>query len=137
MATRFQGDTDLIIKPREQGSSNAVALRDNMLTLRSNLQHMGGLLDGASGTCADFLAYYGALITIPTYEGIPGEWQGVYNDYLYAADHGITTNEHINILCKDGGVLSTLNYGIARTGINESIDRLSPAIDAANTLLGQ
>lgn len=121
---------------------NGVALRDNMLILRSTLQQIGGLLDrlirGQAGTCTEFLGYYNTLITIPTYHDIPAEWQGIYIDYLYAADHGMDTNESINSLCQGGGgTLNEFNYGIARIGVNESINRLSPAIEAANALLGQ
>lgn len=121
---------------------NAAALRDNMLNLRTNLQNLGGLLDrlthGQGGTCQEFWGFYNTLITITTYDGLPAEWQTIYNDYLYAADHAITTNSPIDDSCKNGrGTITPLNYSVARTGINESIDRLSPAIDAANALLGQ
>lgn len=121
---------------------NGVALRDNMLNLRTNLQNLGGLLDrlaqGQGGTCQEFVTHYNSFITITTYDGIPNEWQGIYNDYLYAADHAMATNESLNALCTSGGgTISGLNYGIARTGVNESVDRLSPAIEAANGLLGQ
>jgi hypothetical protein len=121
---------------------NGVALRDNMLNLRTNLQNLGGLLDrlaqGQGGTCQEFVTHYNSFITITTYDGIPSEWQGIYNDYLYAADHAIATNESLNSLCTSGGgTITGLNYGIARTGVNESVDRLSPAIEAANGLLGQ
>ncbi len=121
---------------------NGVALRDNMLNLRTNLQNLGGLLDrlaqGQGGTCEEFFTHYNSFITTTTYEGIPNEWQGIYNDYLYAADHAVATNESLNSLCTNGGgAITGLNYGVARTGVNESVDRLSPAIEAANGLLGQ
>jgi hypothetical protein len=35
------------------------------------------------------------------------------------------------------GMLTGLDYGVARMGINEAINRLSPAIDAAQAALGQ
>ncbi len=121
---------------------NATALRDNMVGLRSTLEQLGGFLDrvaqGQGGTCVEFQGYYVDLITIPTYNDIPAEWQAVYNDYLYAADHGQATNEAINTLCESvRGTLTALNYGVARMGVNESLDRLNPAINAANGLLGQ
>ncbi len=117
---------------------NAVALRDNMLSLRSSLEQLGGMLDRGGGTCIEFWDYYHAFHTIPTYAGLPPEWQGIYNEYLYAADHAIAANESLNSLCVNGGgSLSGLNYGVARIGINESLDRLHPAINAANGLLGQ
>jgi len=117
---------------------NAVALRDNMLSLRSSLEQLGGLLDRGGGTCNEFWDYYYSFIAITTYDGIPVEWQGIYNEYLYAADHAISANESLNSLCVNGGGgLTGLNFGVARSGINESLDRLHPAINAANGLLGQ
>ncbi len=117
---------------------NAVGLRDNMLNLRTSLEQLGGMLDRGGGTCTEFWDYYFDFITITTYDGIPPEWQGIYNEYLYAADHGVATSASINSVCLDGGgMVIPLNYGVARTGINESLNRLIPAIDAANTLLGQ
>ncbi len=95
------------------------------------------MAQGQGGTCAEFQGYYVDLITTTTYNDIPAEWQAVYNDYLYAADHGQATNEAINTLCETGGTLTTLNYGVARMGVNESLDRLNPAINVANGLLGQ
>jgi hypothetical protein len=117
---------------------NAVALRDNMLSLRSSLEQLGGMLDRGGGSCIEFWDYYHAFHSIPTYDGLPPEWQGIYNDYLYAADHAIAISESLNSLCVNGGGgLSGLNFGIARMGVNESLDRLHPAINAANGLLGQ
>lgn len=140
-ATPTPGPTPQPVRPAPI-AFNAVGLRDNMLALRTNLQNLGGLLDrlahGQGGTCQEFWDFYAGLIRITTYNGIPSEWQGIYNDYLYAADHGIATNAPVDDLCKNGGgTLTEINYSIARIGVNESIDRLSPAIDAANVLLGQ
>jgi hypothetical protein len=109
-----------------------------MLGLRTSLEQLGGFLDRGGGTCNEFWDYYFDFITIVTYDGVPPEWQGIYNEYLYAADHMVASGEAINSLCLNGGGRVTpLNYGVARTGVNESLDRLIPAIDAANTLLGQ
>ena len=117
---------------------NATGLRDNMLGLRTSLEQLGGFLDRGGGTCNEFWDYYFDFITIVTYDGVPPEWQGIYNEYLYAADHMVAAGEAINSLCfNGGGRVTPLNYGVARTGVNESLDRLIPAIDAANTLLGQ
>jgi len=49
----------------------------------------------------------------------------------------LATNESIDSLCDGGGgALSALNYGAARQGINNSLDRLIPAVEAANAKLG-
>ena len=121
---------------------DGAALRDGMLNAHSQLTQIGGMLDhltsGESGSCEEFERYYRALVGSPLYQAIPADWQNVYNEYLWAVEHGISTSEPIYSLCADGGGnLTSLNYGVARMGINECLERLGPAINAANALLGQ
>jgi hypothetical protein len=50
-------------------------------------------------------------------------------------ENGRSTNQPIFELCeRGGGGITALNYGVARTGINDSLNRLIPAIEAANGL---
>ncbi len=121
---------------------NGVALRDGMLNAHTQLTQIGGLLDrltgGQSASCEEFNGYYRALVGSPTYHSIPADWQNVYNEYIWAVEHGIQANEPLYALCdRGGGKLTPLNYGVARMSINESLERLGPAINAANGLLGQ
>ena len=77
------------------------------------------------------------MIRSATYTGVPEDWAGIYNDYIFAVENFLATNESIDALCDDGGgVITSLNYGVARTGINDSLNRLIPAIEAANAKLG-
>lgn len=120
---------------------NPTALRDSMNSVRSTIEQEGGLLDrlynGQGGTCAEFQGYYDDAIRSATYSGVPEDWAGIYNDYIFAVEHFLATNENINSLCDNGGGgISSLNYGAARTGINDSLNRLIPAIEAANTKIG-
>jgi hypothetical protein len=121
---------------------DGVALRDSMAHLQWVLEQMGGLLDrvyaGQGGSCSEYAGYYAQTIQITTYHSIPGEWQGVYNEYVWSADNVIATNESIYRLCQSGGGnISPLNYGVARSGIQDTLARLIPAIATANALLGQ
>lgn len=122
---------------------NAVALRDGMNSARSNLEQMGGLLDrlvrGSTETCLEYDGYYRGLVASPRFDGVPPEWQALYNEYIFAVDHSSLKNQPIFDLCFEhqGGGISELNYSVARTGVNESLDRLIPAIEAANGMLGQ
>jgi hypothetical protein len=116
---------------------NPTALRDSMNGVRSTIEQAGGLLDrlynGQGGTCAEFQGYYDDAIRSATYSGVPDDWAGIYNDFIFAVEHFLATNESINSLCDNGGgSISALNYGAARTGINDSLNRLIPAIEAAN-----
>ena len=120
---------------------NPTSLRDTMTTVRSAIEQAGGLLDrlfnGEPGTCTEYQGYYDDAIRSAIYSGVPDDWAGIYNDTIFAVENFLATNESINALCDDGGgVLSALNYGAARTGINDSLNRLIPAIEAANAKLG-
>lgn len=118
---------------------SAQAMRSSMANARSMLEQMGGLLDrlyaGSRETCGDYQGYYRNLVQSARYDGVPGEWQGIYNEYVFAVENGRSTNQPIFELCeRGGGGITALNYGIARTGINDSLNRLIPAIEAANGL---
>lgn len=120
---------------------NPTALRDSMNGVRSAIEQAGGLLDrlfnGESQTCQEYQGYYDDIIRSATYSGVPEDWAGIYNDYIFAVENFLATNESINSLCDGGGgVIGSLNYGVARTGINDSLNRLIPAIEAANAKLG-
>ena len=103
---------------------------------------MGGLLDrvynGERGECDEYAEYYRKAVEIPTFNSIPAEWQNVYDEYVWAADNAVATNEALDVMCQtEAGTVSYLNYTVARTGIVDSLARLIPAIGAANGLLGQ
>lgn len=120
---------------------NGTALRDDMDNLRITIEQIGGLLDrlynGETQSCAEYLGYFYALANRPTYSGLPVEWQGVYNEYIFAADNIVATNGGVRTLCEEGGgVIGELDYGVARQGIGESLNRINQAIQTANALLG-
>jgi hypothetical protein len=120
---------------------NGTALRDDMDNLRITIEQIGGLLDrlynGETQSCAEYLGYFAALANRPTYSGLPVEWQGVYNEYIFAADNIIATNNSVRSLCEEGGgVIGELDYGVARQGIGESLNRINQALQTANALLG-
>ena len=112
-----------------------------MNSVRSIIEQAGGLLDrlynGENQTCTEFQGYYDDAIRSATYSGVADDWAGLYNDYIFAVENFLSSNESINALCDGGGGgLSQLNYGAARQGINNSLDRLIPAIEAANAKSG-
>mgnify|MGYP005619179289 FL=1 len=112
-----------------------------MLNAHTQLTQIGGLLDrltsGQPGSCEEFEGYYRVLASSPTYQSVPADWQNIYNEYIWAVEHGSHTSEPIYALCVDGGgELTPLNYGVARMSVNECLARLGPAIDTANALLG-
>ena len=121
----------------------AQAMRDSMNNTRSMLEQMGGLLDrlvrGSTESCEEYTNYYRGLVGSPRYDGVPGEWQGVYNEYIFAVDHGSLKNQPIFDLCfvDQGGGVTELNYGVARASVNDSLNRLIPAIETTNAMLGQ
>lgn len=128
--------------PFAPGAFNGTGLRDSMVNTRWILEQMGGLLDrlynGSVESCGEYMDYYIQLLVSPTYEGVPPAWQNVYNEYIFAIGNALTRNDGVASLCASGGgVLNEQAYGNARQSINQSLDRLNPAIVTANALLGQ
>ena len=120
---------------------DAVGLRDKMNNARFLIEQMGGLLDrladGSTETCGEYNDYYRRLTESSRYGSIPENWHGVYNEYIFAIENTLTTNDGIYTLCQEGGgQVGHIVYGNSRQGINQSLDRLIPAIETANGLLG-
>ncbi len=121
----------------------ANALYDAMIQARSDLEQMGGLLDlaahgDASQTCESYLGWYDSLVTSPVYDGVPPEWGGIYAEYLWAVEHIVEKASPITAICvTGGGGMSRLEFGVGRTGVNESLERLYPAIETAAAMLGR
>jgi hypothetical protein len=118
------------------------ALYDAMLQVRSDLEQMGGLLDRAVNDgpqpCEPYIGWYDSLVASPVYDGVPVDWSIVYAEYLWAVEHLLEKSSPIIAVCESGGGnLTHLEYGVGRTGINESLDRLYPAIGTAAAMLGR
>jgi hypothetical protein len=121
---------------------DANALYDAMLQARSDMEQMGGLLDRAvnegAQSCDPYVGWYDSLVASPVYDGVPAEWGGVYTEYLWAIEHLLEKSSPIIAVCTgDGGYVTNLEYGVGRMGINESLDRLCPAIETAAAMLGR
>jgi hypothetical protein len=103
---------------------------------------MGGLLDRlvdqGRENCESYIGWYDSLVASPVYDSVPPEWDGVYREYLWSVEHTLDTSHTIEFICSgSGGNVTRLDYGIARTGINESLDRLYPAVETAAAMLGR
>lgn len=83
------------------------ALRDSMNSVRSIIEQAGGLLDrlvnGENQTCTEYQGYYDDAIRSATYSGVADDWAGIYNDYIFAVENFLASNESINSLCDGGG----------------------------------
>ncbi len=121
---------------------DANALYDAMVQARSDLEQIGGLLDRTVNDgpqpCESYMIWYDSLITSPAYDGVLPEWSGVYSDYVWSVEHLLSSSAHIADICIGGGSsLSNLEYGLGRIGINESLERLYPAVESAAAMLGR
>ncbi len=121
---------------------DANALYDAMVQARSDLEQMGGLLDRVVNDgpqpCDPYIGWYDSLVVSPVYDGVFPEWGGVYAEYLWAVDHLVDKSSPVMAVClTGGGVLTNLEYGVGRTGVNESLERLYPAIETAAAMLGR
>jgi hypothetical protein len=121
---------------------DANAFYDAMLKAQSDMQQMGGLLDRVAldgpQSCGDFRSWYEGLVLAPPYDGVPAEWSSIYGDYVWAVEHALATNDHLYGICGEGGgMITKLEYGEARIGIHESLERIGPAIETAAGKLGR
>jgi hypothetical protein len=121
---------------------DAVALRDDMVQMQSLIEQIGGLLDrvynGETGKCSDYISYYRQVVESPTYHSVPPEWEGVYNEYVWASNNVRGSSDPIYQVCVAGrGRITAFAYGVARSGIFDALARLIPAVAQANSLLGQ
>jgi hypothetical protein len=70
---------------------DASALQDNMNSVRSAIVQAGGLLDrlynGEPGRCQEYQSYYDDGVRSATYSGVPEDWAGIYNDYIFAVEN--------------------------------------------------
>lgn len=115
-------------------------LRDSMIQLRYNIEQLGGVLDrladGTLAICLEYTTYYRTIVESATYTDVSSDWQGIYNEYLYATENVINTNQLIYTNCVTGHTrVSEMDYGFARPAINDSLNHLIPAIEAANALI--
>ena len=78
-----------------------------MNSVRSIIEQAGGLLDrlvnGENQTCTEYQGYYDDAIRSATYSGVADDWAGIYNDYIFAVENFLASNESINSLCDGGG----------------------------------
>jgi hypothetical protein len=123
-------------------SFDANALYDAMLQARSDMEQMGGLLDRAvqegPQSCEPYIGWYDSLVASPVYDGVPSDWGGVYAEYLGAVEHLLDKSSPVMAVCTSGGgLLTDLEYGVGRMGVNEALDRLYPAIGTAAAMLGR
>lgn len=121
---------------------DANALYAAMLQARSDMEQMGGLIDravrGEAQPCEPYMGWYDSLVASPLYQGVPAEWGGVYADYVWAVEHALDKCGPTNAVCTTGGgELTHLEYSVGRTGINEALNRVIPAVEAAAAVLGQ
>ncbi len=132
------------VRPTRSGPVpfDANALYDAMIQARSDLEQMGGLLDRVVNdgpqSCEPYIGWYDSLVTSPVYDGVSPEWGGVYAEYLWAVEHLLDSSKHIADICAGGGGnLTNIEYGIGRISVNESLERLYPAIETATAMLGR
>ncbi|MFQ5434444.1 MAG: carboxypeptidase regulatory-like domain-containing protein, partial [Anaerolineae bacterium] len=129
------------VQPEPIAFNGGSTLLENMNHLRFTLDQTGGILDrmanGEAGKCSEYEGYFRQIVSSPTYHSIPGEWQGIYNEYVGAIDLAVSRTEQIFAICQNGGTGVGGNiFGLTRHGINEALNKLIPAINAANALLG-
>jgi hypothetical protein len=105
---------------------DAHALHNAMLQAQSDMVQMGGLLDrlmdGGREECEPYIGWYDSLVASPMYDSVPPEWGGVYGEYVWAVERVLDSSHTVDFICSgEGGVLTNLDYGVARGGIIETV----------------
>lgn len=115
--------------------------RDDAIKMDASVVMLGGLLDimFASGTdaenCALFLYHYNIIVSSPIYTDIHEDWRGMYGLYEEAQREALAKNLSILEACEDLGVISELNYSLARDAVNYAHDYLVAAVQQADDLI--
>ena len=120
-------------------ASSGTTLIGSMQDLEFLLEQMGGLLDrlhaGSAESCGEYMTYYVSIAALPVYDNLPAEWVDLHNLYIDAATSALESNKDIFLLCEGGGgAPSNLNYGVARSGINASLDKIKAGIAVASEM---
>ncbi len=115
--------------------------RDDAIKMDASVVMLGGLLDimFASGTnaldCELFVQHYNTIVSSPIYTDVHEDWRGMYGLYESAQLEVLAKNASILDSCDDLGVISELNYSLARDAVNFAHDYLVAAIQQADDLI--
>lgn len=118
------------------GGFSDAQLLNSMNVLRSNLLELGGMLDGGTVYCDDWLQKHDRIAGLPTYNityaNNNSKW--AYDQYRSAIDTFVHSakdmTENARVSCVSGGSIPFQQWGLARQGINQATDILQPAIKA-------
>lgn len=110
---------------------------ESVKSVHAAISQAGGLLDQLGPNqndfqCELFKNYYAEVENnhLATFD-VPGEWVESYNDAL---ESFLQSNKDLFEMCEANEIVTSesLNYRLARTGINESLNKLNLIIDALN-----
>lgn len=118
--------------------SQRAQLLGSMRAVRTDLERIGGLIDGAVASsfvdCEDIVSTYDRIAGAPFYNGLSGEELSAHNQYRTSID--IFTNGARDMAqnCRDfisngnSGTIPFNQWGRARQSVNDALDVLNPAI---------
>jgi hypothetical protein len=108
--------------------------------VKKQMEGFGGLIDGALRLgyidCQDVVNQYTAISNAPTLN-VPGDLAGAYQLYRDGVNIFTTKARDLNQNCVDfmanpsGSGIPFQQWGPARQGVNEALDKLRQAITAA------
>ncbi len=120
---------------------DAQALYNNMTRLRSALYTMRDAINGAAAgdaeACATYArAYESILYSGVFYDDVPPDWEEIDFIYFLSFIYSLDRTRPAYLSCKDAGQVDQFNYGLALQTIDETLQILNPAVDAAAAKVG-
>lgn len=117
---------------------DAAALTANMNNIYNSLQTMRGNIDGAKAgdatACSTYVgAYNNILYSGVFYKDVPGDWEEIDFVYFLSFIYSLDRTRPAYLSCINVGKVDDFNYGLALTAIDQTVNFMTPSLNAANS----
>lgn len=117
---------------------DAAALTANMNNIYNSLQTMRGNIDGAKAgdatACSTYVgAYNNILYSGVFYKDVPGDWEEIDFVYFLSFIYSLDRTRPAYLSCINAGKVDEFNYGLALTAIDQTVNFMTPSLNAANS----
>jgi hypothetical protein len=93
---------------------------------------LGGAHTGDATACANYVAAYNnVLYSGVFYEPVPPDWEDIDAVYFISFIYALDRTRPAYLSCVNAGTVDDFNYGLASQTIDQTLQFLQPAIDAA------
>jgi hypothetical protein len=112
------------------------AMANNMVRMRDALNRMRGSIDAAAGgdgaACSTYAsAYESILYSGVFYDDVPDDWAEIDFIYVLSFIYSLDRTRPAYLSCVNAGSVDQFNYGLAVQTIDETLQFLTPGVNAA------